>query len=249
MSGNFFDNVSKVFATWDYDSPRILYGLARALKPQVICNVGTYRGLSAAWLAKACQENNSGIVVSLDDWSLTEHSQILNGKTPKEHCISNLEVLGVREWVKFNDGDTHDASIWPETCCFAFIDAWHSYEACYNDAEKAIERGATLVAFDDTENCVGPRLFVDYDDTLFSRNDWQQLDLHSDNGLTIFVKRKPRRLITFSQELPLPNPGVDLRPLSVEQQREHFKEAAAVTGLGHAYARIADQTEHDMKIL
>lgn len=246
MSGNFFDNVSKVFATWDYDSPRILYGLARALKPQVICNVGTYRGLSAAWLAKACQENNSGIVVSLDDWSLTEHAQILNGQTPKEHCISNLEILGVKEWVKFNDGDTHDASIWPDHTDFVFIDAWHSFEACYNDAEKALERGATLVAFDDTENCVGPRLFVDHDDTLFSRNDWQQLDLHSDNGLTIFVKRKPRRLITFSQELPLPNPGVDLRPMSIAQQKAHFDEAAKITGLD--YSRIAGQTEHDMTL-
>lgn len=90
-------------------------------------------------------------------------------------------------------------------------------------------------------------MFVDdFASLVHNAPQWQQLDLHSDNGLTTFVKKQPRRLITFSQELPYPNPGVDLRPLTLEQQAEHFKEASAVTGLD--YSSILDQTEHDLKV-
>jgi len=238
---SFFDNVNTVYATWNYDSPRILYSFARALKPSHLVDCGTYRGLSAAWMAKACQENNFGVVHAIDNWSLLEHAQILGDKTPKQHAEENLTVLGVREWVRFHDGDTHDDTVWPETVDFAYIDAWHSHEACLNDAWKAVERGATFVAFDDVENCVGPRLFVDQPN-LFKERDWQRLDLHSDNGLTIFIKRRSRRLVTFSQELPYPNPGVDLRPLTLEQQKAHFDEASAITGLD--YSPLLDHTEH-----
>ena len=249
---SFYENVNTVFSSWNYDSPRLLHAFIRCLKPQHIVDCGTYRGLSAAWMAKACQENNMGRVYALDNWSLTEHKDILNGKTPKQHAEENLTVLGVREWVEFRDGDTADLSIWPEQVDFIYIDAFHSFEAAEFEVGEAIKRGASFIAFDDVENCVGPRLLVD--GFSHSEGSWsallpafpddyyQRLDLHSDNGLTIFVKKQPRRLITFSQELPYPNPGVDLRPLTLEQQAEHFKEASAITGLD--YSSILTQTEH-----
>lgn len=244
---SFYENVNKVFASWNYDSPRLLHGFLRCLKPQHIVDCGTYRGLSAAWMAKACQENNMGKVHCLDNWSLLEHAQILDGKTPKQHAEENLTHLGVREWVEFHDGDTKDLSIWPERVDCIYIDAWHSYEAARREAEEAIKRGAMFLAFDDTENCVGPRMFVEeFYQTVRNAHEWQQLDLHSDNGLTIFVKKQPRRKITFSQELPYPNPGVDLRPLTLEQQMQHFDEASAITGLD--YSSVMDETEHDMKV-
>lgn len=244
---SFYEEVNKVYASWNYDSPRLLHAFLRCLKPQHIVDCGTYRGLSAAWMAKACQENNLGRVHCLDNWSLLEHAQILEGKTPKQHAEENLTHLGVRDWVEFHDGDTKDLSIWPENVDFIYIDAWHSFEACQREALEAIKRGAWFLAFDDVENCVGPRMFVDnFTSLVHNASQWQQLDLHSDNGLTIFVKKQPRRLITFSQELPYPNPGVDLRPLTLEQQAEHFKEASAITGLD--YSSILDQTEHDLKV-
>lgn len=246
---SFYENVNKVFASWNYDSPRLLHGFVRCIKPQHIVDAGCYRGLSAAWMAKACQENNTGKVHCLDNWSLLEHAHILDGKTPKQHAEENLTHLGVREWVEFHDGDTKDLSIWPEKVDFIYIDAWHSFEAAAREASEAIKRGATFLAFDDTENCVGPRMFVDSameNRYLFTDHAWQQLDLHSDNGLTIFVKKQPRRKITFSQELPYPNPGVDLRPLTLEQQKAHFDEASAITGLD--YSSILGQTEHDLKV-
>jgi len=249
---SFYEEVNKVYASWNYDSPRLLHAFIRCMKPQHIVDCGTYRGLSAAWMAKACQENNMGRVHCLDNWSLLEHAHILEGKTPKQHAEGNLTHLGVRDWVEFHDGDTKDLSIWPEAVDAIYIDAWHSYEAARHEAQEAVYRGATFIAFDDVENCVGPRMLVDEipkrnpDRLQFALAGYQQLDIHSDNGLTIFVKKQPRRLITFSQELPYPNPGVDLRPLTLEQQAEHFKEASAITGLD--YSSILSQTEHDLKV-
>jgi len=242
---SFYEEVNKVYASWNYDSPRLLHGFLRCMKPQHIVDCGCYRGLSAAWMAKACQENNTGRVYALDNWSLLEHAHILEGKTPKQHAEENLTHLGVREWVEIHDGDTKDLSIWPEHVDFIYIDAWHSHEACHREALEALKRGATFLAFDDTENCVGPRMFVDMVRDSYMGN-FQQLDLHSDNGLTIFIKKQPRRLVTFSQELPYPNPGVDLRLLTLEQQAEHFKEASTITGLD--YSSIMGQTEHDLKV-
>jgi hypothetical protein len=60
--------------------------------------------------------------------------------------------------------------------------------------------------------------------------------------MTLFMKKQEKRLITFSQELPLPNPGVDIRPLTLKQQAMHFKEASAITGLN--YSPILGHTEH-----
>lgn len=244
---SFYEEVNKVYASWNYDSPRLLHGFIRCLKPQHIVDCGTYRALSAAWMAKACQENNLGRVHCLDNWSLLEHAHILEGKTPKQHAEENLTHLGVRDWVEFHDGDTKNLSIWPERVDFIYIDAWHSHEAAMFEMKTAINRGASFIAFDDVENCVGPRMLVDgLTDRLGELTDWQQLDLHSDNGLTLFVKKQSRRLITFSQELPYPNPGVDLRPLTLEQQKVHFDEASTTTGLD--YSSILDQTEHDLKV-
>ncbi len=252
---SFYEEVNKTYASWNYDSPRLLHGFIRCMKPQHLVDCGTYRGLSAAWMAKACQENNMGRVHCLDNWSLLEHAQILEGKTPKQHAEENLTHLGVRDWVEFHDGDTKDLSIWPEKIDFIYIDAHHSHSYAAFELMEAIKRGASFIALDDVENCVGPRMLVDdtvpknktYPEHCFlDLHHYQRLDLHSDNGLTIFVKRQPRRLVTFSQELPYPNPGVDLRPMTLEQQAAHFAEASAVTGLD--YTSIMGQTEHDLKV-
>lgn len=239
---SFFEQVDKTFHDWNYQHPKALYAFVRMLRPRSIVDCGSYRGLSASWMAKGCQENNIGRVICIDRWSLTEHSAILGSDTPKQHCEKNLIQLGVREWVEFHDGDSHDPKMWPDKVDFAYIDAWHSFDSARNDMEMAAERGATFIAFDDTENCIGPRMLTDHMRHALQM-DWEVMHFHSDNGLTIFLKKAPRRLITFSQELPYPNPGVDLRPLSKAQQKAHFDEATAITGIN--YDGILNDIEHD----
>ena len=109
----------------------------------------------------------------------------------------------------------------------------------------ALERGATFIALDDTENCVGPRILAEdmFNDGILPEDEWQQLDIHSDNGLAIFSKKHNRRPVTFSQELPLPCIGVDLRPMTLDQQKAHFDEASKITRL--EYSSILQSTEHD----
>lgn len=239
---DFYSNVDdRVFADWNYGHAKVLYGFIRALKPQVVVEVGLYRAYCASWMAKALQENNTGKLFTIDNFSLQEHVERYGD--PRAHAEANLDALGVRAWVEIIEGES-DQVQWPEKVDFAYVDAFHSYNACRHDFMKAVGLGATFLAVDDTENCVGPRRFVDtaFEDNLLCEKSWQRLDLHSDNGLTIFMKKQPRRLVTFSQELPLPNPGVDLRPLTPEEQVEHFAEAKKHTGLD--YTDIMAHTEH-----
>ena len=241
---DFYTKVDQVFADWNYQSPRIIHSLLRALKPEVHVVCGMYRGLCTAWAAQAMRENGSGRVIGLDNFSLTEHVDRYGD--PRAHLQANLDALGVSDLVEIRQGETSDPAMWPEKVDSCYVDAWHSYISANHDFSMAYRRGAKLICFDDTENCVGPRMLVDELKDSIMADEFDILDLHSDNGLTIFLRKQPRRLITFSQELPPPCVGVDLRPLTLEQQKEHFDSAAAITGLD--YSGILNQTEHDLKV-
>jgi len=238
---DFYSTVRERFADWNYGHPLILHGFIRAMKPQVIVEVGLYRAFAACWMARALQENNTGRLYAIDNFTLTEHSHIYGD--PRTHAESNLKACGVDGWVEIIEGNSDEVE-WPEQVDVCYVDAWHSYTAAKQDFFKAVERGAYLIALDDTENCVGPRMLVEELRRLafIGGHQWDVMDAHSDNGMTLFLKRQPRRLITFSQELPFPNPGVDLRPLTLEEQRLHFAEATLTTGVD--YSPILKETEH-----
>lgn len=241
---NFYEQVEQVYADWNYGHVKVIYGFLRALKPDVHVDCGTYRGLSASWAAQAMRENGKGRVVCLDDFSLQEH--VSRYGDPRQHLESNLDRLGIRDLIDIHEGKTSDPAIWPGHVDTCYVDAFHSYEAAKTDFFNAYARGAKLICLDDTENCVGPRMFVEEMRNSDIAQDFDILDLHSDNGLTIFLRKQPRRPITFSQELPPPCAGVDLRPLTLDQQKAHFDAAAAITGLD--YSGILNQTEHDLKV-
>lgn len=232
---SFYDTQARLWADWNYSTPIILHGFVRALKPDIFIETGCYRAFSTCWIAKALQENNKGKIVTIDNWSLTEHVDRYGD--PRSHAVSNMEACGVREWIEILDGDPKTVQ-WPESCQMAYLDCWHSYDQVKFEFQKCAELGATFIALDDTENCVGPRMFAE---EMAQNPEWESVHFHSDNGLTIFVRKEAKRLITFSQELPN-NPGVDLRPLTLEQQAAHFKEALEVTGID--YSPILGKIEH-----
>lgn len=235
---SFFETVEQRFADWNYQTPKYLYALTRMLKPQVIVESGTYRGLSACWMAKALQENNSGKIYCIDNFSLKEHVALYGD--PRTHLEGNLKACGIEDWVEILEGDA-DKVQWPSTVDLCYVDGWHSYGATMHDVLKAVGLGASVIALDDVENCVGPRMVSE---TL--RNEfcgtWDFMEFHSGNGLFVMTRKNQKHPITFSQELPLPNLGVDLRFMNLGQQYEHFLEAASHTGLN--YSPILDQTEH-----
>lgn len=223
---SFFETVDEVYRDWNYDHPKVLYGLIRSIRPAIVINCGTFRGLSAAWMAKACQDNNLGTVYCLDNWS--ESTPALPGPM-KDHCIENLTRCGVMDRIQFIDGDT-DKVEWPSRIDFAYIDAWHGHKAAFYEWSKCVAAAAECVCFDDTTQSVGPRLLMQ---EIRASGSWDVIDVDRDCGLGICMRRKPLRPITFSQEL-LENPGVDLTQCNQAQQDEHFKAAELENGIDYA---------------
>lgn len=220
----FFETVELIFHDWHYDHPRILYALIRAMKPQVVMEVGTYRGYAACYMARAIQENNAGRLYCIDNFSETTQR---NFADPVAHWNGNLEACGVRDWVTLIRGDS-DKVQWPHKIDFAYIDGWHSYQMCQHDFFQASVAGATCICLDDTTQSVGPRMVSES-----FLEGWDVLDFHHDCGLTICNRRQPKPPFTFSQELP-GHPGTDLRFMDAAQRKTHFDEAAKTTGLDYS---------------
>jgi len=234
MIPNFHAYVDELFHDWNYGHPKILYGFIRAMKPQVVVEVGTYRGYAACWMARALQENGSGRLYCIDNFQLTEH--VHKYGDPRKHCEDNFAKCGVSDVITILEGRSDEVE-WPEKVDMAYIDGWHSHKQASADFIKAAAQGAKLIALDDTDVCFGPRYFADN----WIDEDWDSILISSDNGMGIFKRKEDRRLITFSQEMPHPNPGVDIRGLTKDQQIAHL-EASGSKQLSH-YVRFG-LTEH-----
>lgn len=221
---DFYNHVDKLFRDWNYGHPKVLYGLIRSMKPQVIVEIGTYRGYSSAWMAKALQENNTGHIYTVDDFSLKQYTQ--NREDAIAHLYDNLERLGVRDFVTLLEGDSDSVAL-PDRIDFAYIDGWHGYVKCKRDFDNCAKRGAECICFDDTTQSVGPRMVVD---EIRAAGEFEVMEVMRDCGLAIAMRKKPKAYITFSQELP-DNPGVDLRPLTRAEQDAHFALAAQTNGV------------------
>lgn len=220
-TSTFFETVEALFHDWHYDHPRILYSLIRALKPETVVEVGTYRGYAACYMARALQENKKGHLYCIDDFSLVDH--VGSYGDPVQHWSDNLLKCGVRGGVALLRGES-TAVQWPDRVDFAYVDGWHSYLCADFDFYKCAERGATCICLDDTLNCIGPRkLIQDLD-----RDIWDVITFPNDNGLSI-LHLKVQRRITFSQELP--GPGDDLTMASDAEIKEHLKAASAFNGV------------------
>lgn len=224
-TNEFFDTVERVFHDWHYDHPRILYALIRALKPQTVVEVGTYRGYAACYMARALQENGMGGLFCIDNFSLTDHTARYGDA--KRHLLNNLNICGVAGVVTLIEGNS-DMVAWPERVDLAYIDGWHSYLASKFDFEQCAMRGATCICLDDTLNCIGPRKLVSEID----RAKWDVLTLGNDNGLSICQKKVERR-ITFSQELPN-NPGTVLTNATDDDIKSHLAEAFYANGVDYS---------------
>jgi len=236
MIQNFHSYVDELFHDWNYGHPKILYGFIRAMKPQVVVEVGTYRGYAACWMARALQENGSGRLYCIDNFQLTEH--VHKYGDPRAHCEDNMRKCGVRDVITIIEGKSDEVE-WPKDVDMAYIDGWHSFAQASKDFEKAVVQGAKLIAMDDTDVCFGPRAL---EDTIrYNGKQFDCLSISSDNGLALFKLKTPKRQITFSQELPHPNPGVDIRPLTTAQQIAHLEEAGMQPLIDYVRAGL---TEH-----
>ena len=217
---DFFTTVERVFATWHYDHPRILYALMRSLKPKVAVEIGTYRGYAACYMAQALKENGEGHLYCIDDFS-----EGMQKKYDQQHWLDNLKECEVQSLATLIVGKS-DVVEWPKKIDFAYIDGWHSYHTVLHDFLKCAILGAEYICFDDTTTTVGPMKLVNSLDCL-----WESITIDRDCGLTILKKKSVSRP-RFSQELPN-HPGVDLSILNEQQRAAHFAEATRHTGLNY----------------
>lgn len=217
-SASAFETIERIFHDWKYGHPKVIYGLIRALKPEVVVEVGTYRGYAACYMARAIQENNHGHLYCIDAFTLRDH-EARTGQNPIDHWNANLTAAGVRSWATLIQGYSEEVE-WPKRVDLAYIDGWHSYATTLNDFHLCAERGAQTICLDDTLNCVGPsRVIAELD-----MSEWNFITLPNDNGLTV-CQRKASRRPTFSQEIP-EHPGVDITRFTNDEVKQHLKEAA-----------------------
>lgn len=225
---DFHEKIWEVHKDWCYGNPVILYGLVRSMKPQVVVECGTYRGFSASWMAQALKENGSGHLYCIDNFSLTDH-EARHGDA-RAHLESNLQAVGVREYITILDGDS-DKVAWPDTVSIAYVDGWHSYLSVKHDFEQCARRGAECICLDDATQSVGPRMLMD-DPSI--RDEWDVVFVNRDCGMAICMRKVKLGPITFSQELP-DNTGVDLQTLTKAQQTDHFEAASIFNGVNYSH--------------
>ena len=228
MNNDYFDYLEQLFHDWRYDHPKIMYGIVRAMKPEVVVEVGTYRGYTACFLAKALQENKKGHLYCIDNFSLHEHVEKYGD--PKQHLIDNFTKAGVLDVVTLLEGNSDEVHL-PYKVDFGYVDGWHSYKVCKHDFMMLWDRGAKVIGFDDVRNCVGTKLFLKE----LRENPLPNCDImefSADNGLALVSRRPENFPLDFSQELP-DNPGTDIKGMTTDEQKQYLSGVSKITGVDY----------------
>lgn len=115
------------------DSALLLYGLARALKPEVAVEIGSARGKSACYVGRALEENGKGKVYAIDPHMPTAWNDENSVDTFAE-MSGNVRKLGLAKRVEIVRQTSDSAAVtWTRPIDMIFIDGDHSYEGVKRD--------------------------------------------------------------------------------------------------------------------
>ena len=134
------------------DSAYLLYGLARALKPQVAVEIGSARGKSACYVGRALKENGSGRLFAIDPHARTNWNDEDSIDTLGE-MRRNIRAFGIEKQVEIiRDVSEKAAARWMLPIDLLFIDGDHSYDGVKRDWELFMPHVSPfgLVVFHDT---------------------------------------------------------------------------------------------------
>src|SRR5262249_12985747 len=76
----------------------VLYGLARAMRPEVIVEIGSARCRSTCTLALACRQNGRGKVYAIDPHNINDWTDRGVGKTSLEFLRARLREDDLEAW-------------------------------------------------------------------------------------------------------------------------------------------------------
>lgn len=122
----------------------LLYALVRCIKPSLVIETGTHRGLSTSYIALALANNEKGRVITCDpyDWYPQQNFDQL-----EERVRSRIEFKKQRgDTLEIPDGESID---------FAFIDGFHGKDDVIQEVEHLFPRLAprAIVVFHDCDPC------------------------------------------------------------------------------------------------
>lgn len=134
------------------DSAWLLYGLVRAMKPQVCVETGSARGKSTCYIAQALRENLGGKLYAIDPHRSTAWNDA--GEHDTFPALQrNLHAIGGEAYVEIiRSGSAEAARGWSRPIDMIFIDGDHSYEGVKADWDLFLPHLARfgVVVFHDT---------------------------------------------------------------------------------------------------
>ena len=144
------------------DSAWLLYGLVRAMKPQVCVEIGSARGKSTCHIAQALRENLGGMLYAIDPHRPTSWNDA--GETNTLHALRrNLRAMGGDAYVEVIQSYSTDAARgWNRPIDMVFIDGDHSYDGVKSDWELFSPHVSRfgVVVFHDTTWKISDKDFV-----------------------------------------------------------------------------------------
>lgn len=153
---------------------RVIYSLIRSIRPNVVLEIGAFRGYTSAWISQALKDNSRGQLFIIDNFSLDNSPAELH---------NNLVSLDLSRNVFINHGDSKDPNLWPDMVDVAIVDGNHSYDYAKSDIMMAVERGACCIILHDTISWWGPRKIVEE-----GIAGYNMIEFPHDQGLAIFLR-------------------------------------------------------------
>jgi len=165
---------SQTVPGWFHHGPKILE-LLEQHRPKVCVELGTWLGASAIPVARSIRRWG-GTLTCVDTWGGDIHTTTAKSPWMLVSCARNIIEAGVAANVRLIPTTTREAAAaWNHPIDWLYVDADHSYEACWED----------LAAWVPYVRPGGVILGDDYDNPLFPgvRQAWEQFAETS--GLTL----------------------------------------------------------------